>query len=87
MSPVLKAGLRAAGAQSKYPRELVYGPRSVFGFGLDNLWTLQGVGKLQHLLDHAHTDSITGHLLRTTYQNLQIETGLPGQVMHRDFIS
>jgi hypothetical protein len=76
MRPFLNAGLSASGACSKMPRAIVWGPTRHQGSGICHLWTTQGVEHLLAILRHATCPALTGQLLRTTVEELQLELGV-----------
>jgi hypothetical protein len=76
MKPFLNAGLSASGVTSKMPRPVVWGPLRYQGLGIRHLWTTQGVEHLLAILRHGTQPSLTGRLLRTTLEDMQLETGL-----------
>jgi len=45
-----------------------------------DLHTTQGIAHIQHLLDHGHKRTLTGQLVRATYEYLVVESGLPGNL-------
>jgi hypothetical protein len=47
MVPLLKAGLPRAGISSKFPRDILYGPTTIQGFGVFHLWYHH---QLKHLI-------------------------------------
>ena len=79
--PFLNAGLSASGVSSKTPRAVVWGPLRYQGLDIRHLWTTQGVEHLLALLRHATRTTLTGQLLRTTLEELQLETGLSHSVL------
>ena len=80
MVPVHKTGLRAAGIQWKLPRKMLHGSPDVLGIGLMNIYTKMGIERLLTLVNQAHRPSINGCNFRATYQQLQLEMGLPGNL-------
>ena len=44
-----------------------------------------GIHRFIHLLDHGHKKSLSGHLIRINYQQVALETGLPGELFQWDF--
>ena len=85
MSGMLKVALRAAGIQWRLPRKILYGSIDVLGIGYHNLYVTMGIRRLLILVNHASKDSSTGTLIQATYQQLQVELGLPGQIFDWTF--
>jgi hypothetical protein len=75
MVPLLKAGLPRAGISSKFPRDILYGPTTVQGFGVLHPWYHQQLKHLIVLLEHTEHHSMTGQLLKTSFEQLRLETG------------
>jgi len=80
MAPLLKWGLRALGVQSNLNRSIVFGPPKLMGLGFRSLYTTMGIDKSLHMITHGSEDTMTGKLLRGTYELLVLETGLPGEL-------
>ena len=85
MASILKVALRASGIQWRLPRKILYGSTDVLGIGYRNLFVTMGIKRLLFLVNHASKDSSTGQLIQATYQQLQLELGLPGQVFDWNF--
>ena len=80
MSGILKVGLRAAKIQWRLPRAILYGSPEVLGIGYKHLYTTMGISRLLALINHSSKQTDTGGFTRASYQQLQVELGLPGQV-------
>jgi hypothetical protein len=78
MVPLLKAGLPRAGISSKFPRDILYGPTTVQGFGVFHPWYHQQLKHLIVLLEHTEHHSMTGQFLTTSFEQLRLETGTSG---------
>ena len=76
MRPFLNAGLSAPGICSKMPRPVVWGLLRYQGLGIHYLWTTQGVEHLLAVLGHATRPTLTGKLLQTTMEEMQLEIGV-----------
>jgi hypothetical protein len=76
MRPFLNAGLSASGVVKSMPRAVVWGPERYQGLGIRHLYTTQGVEHLLAILRHATRATLTGQLLRTSMDELQLELGL-----------
>ena len=88
MAPLLKVGLRASGVQWKINRKILYGSPSILGLGFPSLYTTSGIRKLIMLVNHGHKKTLTGGLIRATFEQLQLEIGLPGNIFqwkHNDW--
>jgi hypothetical protein len=82
MRPFLNAGLSALGVVRTMPRAVVWGPMRYQGLGIRHLYTTQGVEHLLAILRHATHTTLSGKMLRTTIEEMQLEIGLP-----RSFLS
>jgi hypothetical protein len=76
MRPFLNAGLSASGVVRLMPRAIVWGPTRYQGLGIRHLWTTQGVEHLLAILRHATCPTLTGQLIRTSMDDMQLEIGV-----------
>lgn len=83
MKPVFKVALSSLGIHSKFPRAMLYGHNKHHGLAIPHLYDAQGYLHLSALLHHGGTNNITGNLLQSSYELLQLEVGLPGEILHR----
>ena len=78
-SPVIRACLSKMGYNCNSPKEVVYGPRELFGFGIHDYYIEQGIKQLTALVGHIRQDSETGHLAsRPTRSSTSRRAGLWG---------
>jgi hypothetical protein len=85
MRPFLNAGLSASGVVRSMPRAVVWGPLRYQGLGIRHLYTTQGVEHLLAILRHATRDTLTGQLLRTSMEEMQLETGVSQSFLSYSF--
>ena len=78
MHPLLQVALSRSHIVRSMPRAVVYGPPDRGGLDVPNLYTEQGIEHVKTILQFFADTSITGYLLRATFQALQLELGLPG---------
>jgi hypothetical protein len=77
--PLLKAGLPQAGLAQTFPRDVLFRSTTVQGFGVFHPWYHQPpLLHLIALLEHTQQDMMTGQLITTSYEQLQLEMGTPG---------
>jgi hypothetical protein len=57
------------------PKEVVYGPSELFGYGMHNYYIEQGIRQLTALVGHIRQDSETGRLIRIELQWCQVQAG------------
>ena len=57
------------------PKEVVYGPTELFGFGIHDYYIEQGIRQLTALVGHIRQDSETGRLMRIELQWCQVQAG------------
>ena len=74
-SPVIRACLSKMGYNCNSPKEVVYRPRELFGFGLHDYYIEQGIKQLTALVGHIRQDSETGRLMRIELQWCQVQAG------------
>jgi hypothetical protein len=67
-SPVICACLSKMGYNCNLPKEVAYGPRKLFGFGIHDYYIEQGIKQLTALVGHTRQDSETGRLMRIELQ-------------------
>lgn len=88
MAPILRVGLRSATIQSKICRKIVYGSTDVQGLQGINIYTDAGTQRIKHLIHHGHKKDQLGVGIRATFQQLQLEIGVPGNLFdwnHNDW--
>ena len=76
MSPILQSALPSIGVGRNLSRKVVYGPSTYLGLGLEHPFISQQLSHLCHFIQYINQQSLPGHLLRTSYQYLQLESGL-----------
>ena len=74
-SPVLRACLSQMGFNCHMPREVVYGPPSLFGLGMHDYYIEQGTQQLCTLVGHIRQESETGNMMRIELQWCQVQAG------------
>lgn len=74
-SPVLRACMPKMGYNRNMPREVVYGPQSLFGLGFHDYYIEQGAQQIATLVGHVRQDSETGRMLRIELQWCQVQAG------------
>ena len=57
------------------PKEVIYGPRELFGFGVHDYFIEQGIRQLTALVGHIRQDSETGRMMRIELQWCQVQAG------------
>ena len=82
MAPILDAGLPAAGICRKMKHAFVYGPKLYQGLGLHHPYITQFISHIITTCTHMRKSTLTGHLLATSYEYLQLETGLSEPFKH-----
>ena len=74
-SPVVCATLSSMGFNKHTPREIVFGPPSLGGIGMHNLYVEQGIRHLSSLLGHVRQSGTTGSMMLAQLQWCQIQAG------------
>jgi len=59
---------------------MVYGHNDHHGLGVPHLYDTQGYRHLQALMQFGSSPGTTGTLLQHSYEALQLEIGLPGEI-------
>ena len=78
MAPVKTATLQGIGVLRSLPLPIAYGPVSSFGMNIEDLYVHQGLEHLTRLVTfYTCPNDITGALLRTSYEQLSLEIGMP----------
>jgi len=85
MRPVLKVTLPAIGLNHHFPWKMVYGHNDHHGLALLHLYDTQGFRHLMAVLQFGDMPSTTGQLLQHSYEALQLELGLPGEILQYPF--
>jgi hypothetical protein len=66
-------------------RKVVFGSAKYCGLGLDYLATIQNYSRLQYLIGHIRSKSITSKLISQQLDYTQLEIGCPAQVLGQDY--
>jgi hypothetical protein len=66
-------------------RKVVFGLEKYCGLGLNHLATVQNFSRLQYLICHIRSKSITSKLIRQQLDYTQLEIGCPSQVLRQDY--
>ena len=85
MAPILKVGLPRSGIARNFPRAVLYGPKSLQGFGIIHPWYHQELMHLITCVQQASHVSISGSLIATSLEQLRLEAGLPGFLTDHDY--
>ena len=84
-APLLRVGLSRSHIVRSMPRDVVYGPSAYGGFNLPNLYVEQGLAHLRTFLQFGRSRRyITGFLLRSSVEFLQLEIGILDNPFHQD---
>jgi hypothetical protein len=82
---VIAAILPKMGIIRNAARKVVFGTAKYGGLGLDHLATIQNYSRLQYLIGHIRSKSITSKLIRQHLDYTQLEIGCSAQVLDQDF--
>ena len=82
-SPIVCAALSSMGFNQHMPREIVFGPHSLGGIGLHNLYVEQGIRHISGLIGHLRQGSTTGLLMLAQVQWCQIQAGCGFSLLHK----
>jgi hypothetical protein len=83
---IRKTLLPAIGVNRNFPRALTHGAISRGGLGIPRIYEAQGIEGIVTLVRYAHNkETMTGRLLLTSLEALQIEVGTRSPVLQTDF--
>jgi len=85
LRPAILQLLPAIGINQHFPRLMVYGHSKHFGLGIPHLYNTQGFLHLTALLKFTSSNNSTGTYITHSYEALQVEMGLPGEIFHYKF--
>ena len=71
----IRACLSKMGFNCNMPREVVYGPQSMFGIGMHDIFIEQGIKQISALVGHLRQDSNTGKMMQIELQWCQLQSG------------
>ena len=83
--PIISVVLPKMGMSRCLPRALRYGPLEAGGVGLRDLYMVMGIARIQYLLEHPWKHTPTGHLIRSNWESITLETGLFGPLSKSHF--
>ena len=75
MAPALQAGLNASHISRTFPRDVLYGDKKEGGFGVPDIYYLQGISHVILLQKHIKQVSFTGDLFRQSIKAATVELG------------
>ena len=85
--PIISVVLPKMGMTRCLPRALRYGPLEAGGVGIRDLYMVMGMSRIQYLLEHPWKNTPTGHLIRSNWESITLESGLFGPLAEADFPS
>ena len=81
MRPIRESGLPKVQVPSKFPCTVLYGPKMYQGMGIMHPFYTQELSHIATCIYRGERPTITGELIRASLEQLQLEIGLPGQVV------
>ena len=78
--PLYKTILPRCGYAASFPRDVLHGPKSVQGLGLDNLYDKQYIRHVKDILDYGHKNSTSGDILKLAIEATKLEAGIGGSL-------
>ena len=76
LKPILAAALPSIHIATTLPLVVRHGPLLAQGLAIPDLWVLQGIHKIWAYLRHGDQTTITGQLLRASYEQATLEVGI-----------
>ena len=83
----IRACLSKMGFNCNMPREVVYGPPSMFGVGMHDLYIEQGIKQVSALMGHLRQDSDTGKMMQIELQWCQVQAGIQSALLQNTELS
>ena len=78
----IRACLSKMGYNCNMPREVVYGPPSMLGIGMHDLYVEQGIKQVSALVGHLRQDSDTGKMMQIELHWCQLQAGMHGSLLN-----
>jgi hypothetical protein len=85
ISPILRVGLPRTGIDRSFPRDVLFGPKCLQGFGIIHPWYHQEITHFLVCLKQTTIGGITGRLISASFEQLRLELGLPGWITDHDY--
>ena len=85
IKPALTTALHKSGIQRCFPRQVAFGDPHSLGLGLQDPHVLQTWSHVQAVAQHMHRQTLTGKLLRASYEELKTEAGVMGDLLGKDY--
>jgi hypothetical protein len=82
---VVAAILPKIGIVRNAARKVLFGTAKYCGLGINHLATIQNYSRLQYLIGHIRSKSITSKLIRQQLDYTQLESGCSEQVLSQDY--
>ena len=79
ITPILKSVIPRMGYVRSFPHKVVYSPVDLCGLGVLHPWHNQHLSQMKVLLQETALPTITGDLIRASFELLRLEIGLPGR--------
>ena len=83
--PLLKVLLPKIGISRTISRDVLYGPKSIQGIGLKDMYLVQGLSHITSIIEHQWKDSITGFFIKSNLEQLRLEIGENGNIFHKNY--
>jgi len=87
LRPALNAFLPSIGVNWHFPRDMIYDHNDLLGLAIPHLYDSQGFLHMSAMLKFGASPGLTGALLRQTYEILQLEVGLSGEILMKLYSS
>ena len=85
MTPAYKVILPKIGPSEKIPLEIRYAATTLFGLGLPEIYSQQGIEHVKHFLSHMNSGSKIGYTLAALLEHINIEIGCDTNIFHISF--
>jgi hypothetical protein len=85
LAPIFQAGLPRSGIEWNFPRDVLFGPRWLQGFGIMHPWYHQEIEYLFVCLKQTTIGGITGRHIASSTEQMRLEAGLSGWLTDHDF--
>ena len=83
--PLYNVALPRSGFARSFPRDVLHGPISHQGLGLDWLYDKQYIRHVKDILDFGHKKATSGNILRLAIEAIKLEAGIQGPLFSSQY--
>lgn len=86
MWKILKVYLPKSHINRYITRDVLFGDIGSQGLGIKNIFLTQGISHITNLIEHTWKDTISGHLMRASLEQLRLEIGSNIPILQSDYV-